>query len=75
MDNIENLTKEIKRREEELAALKEKLTAEQKKVNSSPETQWKWHLPEQDYVRYSRQMIVPNFGLQGMYIQGIKNAY
>lgn len=26
---------------------------------------WKWPLEAHEYERYSRQMIVPNFGLQG----------
>ena len=26
---------------------------------------WKWPLREEEYERYSRQMIVPNMGLQG----------
>lgn len=30
---------------------------------------WKWPLEAHEYERYSRQMIVPNFGLQGQALQ------
>ncbi|KAL7924409.1 hypothetical protein ACQKWADRAFT_286658 [Trichoderma austrokoningii] len=64
MDKIEHLRKEIAQREAELEDLRAQLAAEEKlKCNESDE--WKWPLEEHDYQRYSRQMIVPNFGLQG----------
>lgn len=68
MDNIEKLRNEIKQREEELAALREKLVVEEAAVKlGDGGMDWKWPLPQEDYIRYSRQMIVPSFGLQGMY--------
>lgn len=68
MNNIEKLKSEIKQREEELAALKEKLAVDEAnmKVGENGDD-WKWPLPQEEYTRYSRQMIVPSFGLQGVY--------
>ncbi|PTB39312.1 uncharacterized protein TrAFT101_007890 [Trichoderma asperellum] len=69
MDKIEHLRKEIAQREAELADLRARLAAEEELRCTAGETQngeeWKWPLDEHDYQRYSRQMIVPNFGLQG----------
>jgi adenylyltransferase/sulfurtransferase len=73
MDKIEHLRKEIAQREAELAELRARLAAEEEEKLRCAESEkkhddeeWKWPLEEQDYQRYSRQMIVPNFGLQGM---------
>lgn len=38
--------------------------AESQKVGQD-DAAWKWPLEAHEYERYSRQMIVPNFGLQG----------
>ncbi|KAK1241259.1 hypothetical protein MKX08_001233 [Trichoderma sp. CBMAI-0020] len=68
MDKIEHLRKEIAQREAELAELRARLAAEEtlRCVESEKsDEEWKWPLEEGDYQRYSRQMIVPNFGLQG----------
>lgn len=70
MEKIEHLRKEIAQREAELAELRARLAAEEKLRCAESETkhdeEWKWPLEEHDYERYSRQMIVPNFGLQGI---------
>ncbi|KID97073.1 Molybdenum cofactor biosynthesis, MoeB, partial [Metarhizium majus ARSEF 297] len=66
MENIERLRKEIAVRESELADLRACLaTAEAQQRQASPKLNWKWPLEEHDYQRYGRQMIVPNFGLDG----------
>lgn len=69
MDKIEHLKKEIAQREAELAELRARLAAEETLRCADSEKhddeEWKWPLEEHDYQRYSRQMIVPNFGLQG----------
>lgn len=71
MDKIEHLRKEIAQREAELAELRARLAAEEKlrcaESEKTHDEEWKWPLEEHDYERYSRQMIVPNFGLQGIY--------
>lgn len=70
MDKIEHLRKEIAQREAELVDLRARLAAEEELRCAESEKQngeeWKWPLEERDYQRYSRQMIVPNFGLQGI---------
>lgn len=70
MDKIEHLRKEIAQREAELAELRARLAAEETlrcaESEKENDEEWKWPLEEHDYQRYSRQMIVPNFGLQGM---------
>lgn len=72
MDMIEALRKEIEAKEAELVQLRARLVeAEKLSVGSDRdgvEGEWKWPLEERDYERYSRQMIVPNFGLQGTYL-------
>ncbi|KAM0463163.1 hypothetical protein ACHAPV_003290 [Trichoderma viride] len=69
MDKIEHLRKEIAQREAELAELRARLAAEETlrcaESEKENDEEWKWPLEEHDYQRYSRQMIVPNFGLQG----------
>lgn len=61
---IEQLEIEISRREDELSKLRSELAAEQLASESSREN-WKWPLQQHEYERYSRQMIVPNFGVEG----------
>ncbi|KAJ4154125.1 hypothetical protein LMH87_010588 [Akanthomyces muscarius] len=64
---------EIAQRESELADLKSQLAvaesakreADDGADTSAAQQDWKWPLKEDEYERYSRQMIVPNFGLQG----------
>lgn len=66
MEKIDHLRREIAQREAELTELRARLAAEEK-LSEKHDEEWKWPLEEHDYERYSRQMIVPNFGLQGMY--------
>lgn len=72
MDTIEALRREIEEKEAELVQLRARLVeAEKLGVGSDRdgvEGEWKWPLKERDYERYSRQMIVPNFGLQGIHL-------
>jgi adenylyltransferase/sulfurtransferase len=73
MDEIDRLRREIALRETELADLKSQLAlAEVERRDEQPDaaetasaSAWRWPLTEDEYLRYSRQMIVPNFGLQG----------
>lgn len=70
---IDRLRREIAQRESELADLKSRLAvaestkreADEGATTSAAQEDWKWPLKEDEYERYSRQMIVPNFGLQG----------
>ncbi|KAM0207248.1 hypothetical protein ACHAQI_007735 [Fusarium lateritium] len=64
MDKIDNLRREIAKREVELADLRSQLAVAESEARESKEA-WKWPLDNHEYERYSRQMIVPNFGLQG----------
>lgn len=72
MDKIEHLRREIAQREAELADLRARLAGEEKlrcaESGKGMGEGWKWPLAEHDYERYSRQMIVPNFGLQGIHL-------
>ncbi|KAG6007014.1 hypothetical protein E4U21_006534 [Claviceps maximensis] len=78
MDNINRLTREITRRESELAELKAQLAASleagvgdgrcageqtEREEQTRQTEEWKWPLAEHEYQRYGRQMIVPTFGL------------
>jgi adenylyltransferase/sulfurtransferase len=70
MDRIDQLRRDIAERESELAELRSKLAiaeSEQRQQRAASEQKeaWRWPLEEHEYERYSRQMIVPNFGLQG----------
>lgn len=65
MDKIDNLRREIAKREVELADLRSQLAVAESEAREGKEA-WKWPLDNHEYERYSRQMIVPNFGLQGM---------
>lgn len=71
MDSIDDLRREIGRRESELAELRRRLAvAENEERDGSEEArrrrgEWKWPLAEHEYQRYGRQMIVPKFGLHG----------
>ncbi len=70
---IDHLRREIAQRESELADLKSQLAvaesakreADDGADTSAAQQDWKWPLKEDEYERYSRQMIVPNFGLHG----------
>ncbi|KGQ03319.1 Adenylyltransferase and sulfurtransferase UBA4 [Beauveria bassiana D1-5] len=69
-EEIDRLRREIAQRESELADLKSQLAvaeSQKRETEHSADAQkdWKWPLKEDEYERYSRQMIVPNFGLQG----------
>lgn len=66
MDTIDGLRREIAKRELELADLRSQLAlAESDKRQADENVRWKWPLELHQYERYSRQMIVPNFGLEG----------
>lgn len=67
MDKIDRLRKEIAKREVELADLRSQLAAAEAGERESKQA-WKWPLDTHEYERYSRQMIVPKFGLEGMSI-------
>lgn len=64
MEKIDHLRSEIAKRESELADLRSQLAVAEAEKKAHDET-WKWPLEQNEYERYSRQMIVPNFGLQG----------
>lgn len=64
MDKIDNLRREIAKREVELADLRSQLAVAESEAREGKEA-WKWPLDNHEYERYSRQMIVPNVGLQG----------
>lgn len=71
MDTIDRLRKEIAQKEAELADLRTQLVEAEKKLAAEDDADgkggWKWPLEEHEYRRYSRQMIVPDFGLQGIF--------
>lgn len=70
-DQIDRLRRDIAARESQLAdlhaqlAVAESTRREADQSASAAQHDWKWPLKEDEYERYSRQMIVPNFGLQG----------
>ncbi|SCV56433.1 related to molybdenum cofactor biosynthetic protein [Fusarium fujikuroi] len=64
MEEVDNIRREIAKREAELADLRSQFAAAESQARESQES-WKWPLDNHEYERYSRQMIVPNFGLQG----------
>jgi adenylyltransferase/sulfurtransferase len=66
MENIDHLQREIAARESELAELRERLAAAEQR--SQAHDSWNWPLKEHEYQRYGRQMIVPGFGLDGLFI-------
>lgn len=65
MDDIDHIRREIALRESELADLKSQLALAESSRRAEEDTAqpWKWPLSQEDYDRYGRQMIVPNFGL------------
>ena len=66
MDNLSRLVREIAQKEIELADLRSQLAiAESENRIEGEALQWKWPLGADEYERYSRQMIVPNMGLNG----------
>lgn len=67
MENIDHLQREIATRESELAELRSRLAAAEAQQQDAKI--WTWPLKEHEYQRYGRQMIVPNFGLDGMFPQ------
>ena len=71
MDKIEQLRKDIAEREAELGALRAELaltrTQHVEQETEQETAAWKWPLSRDEYSRYSRQMIVPKFGVQGTY--------
>lgn len=73
METVDKLRSEIAKREVELADLRSQLAAAESAARETETKEsWKWPLDNYEYERYSRQMIVPNFGLQGeLYINHI----
>jgi adenylyltransferase/sulfurtransferase len=68
METVDKLRREIAKREVELADLRSQLAAAESEARETrTEESWKWPLENHEYERYSRQMIVPNFGLQGKF--------
>lgn len=65
MDKVDLLRKEIAKRESELANLRLELAVVE--AEEKDEQTWKWPLQLTEYERYSRQMIVPRIGLQGVF--------
>lgn len=66
------LRKQIAETEEQLKSLRAQLydletpdTTERSTSHDQP-SESKWPLSQDEYKRYGRQMIVPNFGIQGM---------
>lgn len=68
MEDIEHLKAEIARKKSDLEQLEARLAAAEAEHTTagSDGLEWKWPLASQDYQRYSRQMIVPGFGLEGI---------
>lgn len=64
MEKIDHLRTEIAKREAELADLRSQLAAADAEEREKKQD-WKWPLDTHEYERYSRQMIVPKFGLEG----------
>ncbi|EGX95277.1 molybdenum cofactor biosynthetic protein (CnxF), putative [Cordyceps militaris CM01] len=70
-EDTDRLRAEIAQHESALAELRSQLAAAAERETDDtghalpPRQDWKWPLTEDEYERYSRQMIVPNFGLQG----------
>ncbi|ATY59799.1 Molybdenum cofactor [Cordyceps militaris] len=70
-EDTDRLRAEIAQHESALAELRSQLAAAAERETEDsghalpPRQDWKWPLTEDEYERYSRQMIVPNFGLQG----------
>jgi adenylyltransferase/sulfurtransferase len=79
--SAEVLRSQIATTEEELRRLREQLAAVEAKeaedlnqlsLQEKPGlvTQGKWPLELEEYRRYGRQMIVPNVGIQGIFLSG-----
>lgn len=66
MEKVDSLRRIIAKRELELADLRSQLAVAESEERELTTNAWKWPLSDIEYERYSRQMIVPNFGLQGM---------
>lgn len=72
MERIDHLRRDIAQRESELASLRAELALAESEERArehqqDPESStWQWPLKEVEYERYSRQMIVPKFGLSCM---------
>lgn len=65
-ERIVRLRADIAYRENELALWKSELTSLEEQVQLQTQSEeWNWPLSQHEYERYSRQMIVPEFGLQG----------
>ncbi|KAI6785459.1 Adenylyltransferase and sulfurtransferase-like protein [Emericellopsis cladophorae] len=65
MDRIDHLRREISLRESELAELRSQLALAESEHRLAKQAEpWAWPLSGEEYLRYSRQMIVPNFGIE-----------
>lgn len=68
MATIEELRAQIAQKRLELYDLETQLIQQENEANdkTQDDKEWSWPLLPEEYNRYSRQMIVPNFGLQGL---------
>lgn len=70
MERIDDLWREITQLETALADLKSQLALaetearEQTQTHPAAKSSWPWPLQQEEYDRYSRQMIIPGFGAQ-----------
>jgi len=68
MDRIDHLRREVSLRESELADLRSQLALAETEHRLASQADlaepWAWPLSGEEYQRYSRQMIVPNFGIE-----------
>ncbi|KAH7134214.1 hypothetical protein EDB81DRAFT_93629 [Dactylonectria macrodidyma] len=62
---LDVLRREIAEQKAKLEELQSQLAVAEAEELEQAATAWKWPLEAHEYERYSRQMIVPNFGLQG----------
>ncbi|CAM1511799.1 Fc.00g093120.m01.CDS01 [Cosmosporella sp. VM-42] len=65
MDKVDQIRREIAKLEADLADLRSQLAVAESEQREADVRGWNWPLAEHEYERYSRQMIVPGFGLQG----------
>lgn len=86
MDNLEHtcasLRAQIAATESQLAHLKRELhraehnarNAANQEIGNKANGKRNWPMLREEYKRYGRQMIVPQFGLQGEFNRGVRKA-